>query len=180
MTVAVRPPWPGSAYPLGATFDGTGTNFALFSEVAERVELCLFDDADPEGHCAETRIVLPEHDGFVWHGYLPNVTPGQQYGYRVHGPHNLHAGLRCNPAKLLIDPYAKAVSPAAEGNLVDWDEAVFGYRFDNPERRNDDDSAPHVPKSVVVSPFFDWAEDRHPRTAYNETVIYEAHVRGLT
>ena len=180
MTVAVRQPWPGSAYPLGATFDGTGTNFALFSEVAERVELCLFDDADPEGHCAETRIVLPERDGFVWHGYLPNVTPGQQYGYRVHGPHNLHAGLRCNPAKLLIDPYAKAVSPAAEGNLVDWDEAVFGYRFDNPERRNDDDSAPHVPKSVVVSPFFDWAEDRHPRTAYNETVIYEAHVRGLT
>ena len=180
MTVAVRQPWPGSAYPLGATFDGTGTNFALFSEVAERVELCLFDDADPEGRCAETRIVLPERDGFVWHGYLPNVTPGQQYGYRVHGPHAPHAGLRCNPAKLLIDPYAKAVSPADRGTLVDWDEAVFGYRFDDPARRNDDDSAPHVPKSVVVSPFFGWAEDRHPRTPYNETVIYEAHVRGLT
>ena len=178
MTAALRQPWPGSAYPLGATFDGAGTNFALFSEVADRVELCLFDDT-AEGQ-AETRVALPERDGFVWHGYLPTVSPGQHYGYRVHGPHDPHAGLRCNPAKLLIDPYAKAVSSAGEGTLVDWDEAVFGYRFDDPEQRGDDDSASHVPKSVVVSPFFDWAEDRHPRTPYNETVIYEAHVRGLT
>ncbi|MGH4021141.1 MAG: glycogen debranching protein GlgX [Pseudonocardiaceae bacterium] len=163
-------PWPGQAYPLGATYDGAGTNFALFSEVAERVELCLFDD---DG--AETRVPLPEVDGFVWHGYLPNVGPGRHYGYRVHGPHDPATGLRCNPAKLLIDPYAKAVSSA-----VDWDESVFGYRFADPGQRNDNDSTPHVPKSVVVSPFFDWAHDRHPRTPYHETVIYEAHVRGLT
>src|SRR3712207_3485424 len=114
MTSAPQP-WPGSAYPLGATFDGAGTNFALFSKVAERVELCLFDDTDPEGHRAEghraeTPIVLPKRDGFVWHGYLPTVSPGQHYGYRVYGPHDPLAGLRCNPAKLLIDPYAKAVS----------------------------------------------------------------------
>jgi len=168
-------PWPGSAYPLGATYDGSGTNFALFSEVAERVELCLFDD---DG--TENRVRLPEVDGFVWHGYLPNVGPGQHYGYRVHGPHDPATGLRANPAKLLIDPYAKAVSPATPDALVDWDESVFGYRFADPRHRNDDDSARHVPKSVVVSPFFDWAEDRHPRTPYNETVIYETHVRGLT
>ncbi|MGH3658881.1 MAG: glycogen debranching protein GlgX, partial [Micromonosporaceae bacterium] len=123
----------------------------------------------------ETRVRLPEVDGFVWHGYLPGVGPGQHYGYRVHGPHDPAAGQRCNPAKLLIDPYAKAVS-----GTVDWDESLFGYRFANPDQRNDDDSAPHVPKSVVINPFFDWAEDRHPRTPYNETVIYEAHVRGLT
>jgi len=174
MTAAVLQPWPGSAYPLGATFDGTGTNFALFSEVAERVELCLFDE---DG--TETRVSLPEVDGFVWHGYLPTVGPGQHYGYRVHGPYDPSAGLRCNPAKLLIDPYAKALSRSAE-SAVDWDESLFAYRFNDPSQRNDTDSAPHMPKSVVVSPFFDWAEDRHPCTPYNETVIYEAHVRGLT
>jgi glycogen operon protein len=162
--------WPGSAYPLGATYDGSGTNFALFSEVAEQVELCLFD-ADG----AETRVRLPERDAFVWHGYLPNVGPGQRYGYRVHGPHEPSTGLRCNPSKLLLDPYAKAV----EGS-VDWDEACFSYRFDDPAAFNDSDSAPHMPKSVVISPFFDWDNDRHPRTPYSETVIYEAHVRGLT
>ncbi len=171
-------PWPGSAYPLGATYDGAGTNFALFSEVADSVELCLFDSDTPETN--ETRVRLPEVDGFVWHGYLPNVGPGQHYGYRVYGPHDPASGLRANPAKLLIDPYAKAVSSATPDALVDWDESVFGYRFADPEQRNDDDSAQHVPKSVVVSPFFDWAEDRHPRTPYHETVIYEVHVRGLT
>lgn len=168
-------PWPGQAYPMGASYDGAGTNFALFSEVAERVELCLFDD---DG--TESRVRLPEVDGHVWHGYLPNVGPGQHYGYRVHGRHEPRAGLRCNPAKLLIDPYAKAVAPPAGGHTVDWDESLFSYRFDGPKRRNDDDSAAHVPKSVVVSPFFDWTDDRHPRTPYHETVIYEAHVRGLT
>ncbi|HEU0089286.1 MAG TPA: glycogen debranching protein GlgX [Pseudonocardiaceae bacterium] len=173
-------PWPGTAYPLGATYDGAGTNFAIFSEVAEKVELCLFDNSD--ANAAETRIRLPEVDGFVWHGYLPSVGPGQRYGYRVYGPYDPPAGHRCNPAKLLIDPYAKALSSAARdpSGVVDWDESVFGYRFADPGRRNDDDSAPHVPKSVVINPFFDWAEDRHPRTPYNETVIYEAHVRGLT
>ncbi|HEX6344613.1 MAG TPA: glycogen debranching enzyme, partial [Umezawaea sp.] len=162
--------WPGTSYPLGATYDGVGTNFAVFSEVADHVELCLFDD---EG--GETRVRLPEVDGFVHHGYLSGVGPGQRYGYRVHGPHDPSRGLRCNPNKLLIDPYAKAIS-----NGVEWHESLFGYPFGEPDQRNDQDSAPYVPKSVVVNPFFDWGVDRPPRTPYNETVIYEAHVRGLT
>jgi isoamylase len=162
-------PWPGTPYPLGATYDGTGTNFALFSEVAERVELCLFDD---EG--TETTIPLKERDAFVWHGYLPNVGPGQRYGYRVHGPYEPAAGHRCNPTKLLLDPYAKAID-----GEIDWDGACFSYRFDD-KSFNNDDSAPHMPKSVVISPFFNWDNDRHPRTPYNESIIYEAHVKGLT
>ncbi|MFC5993297.1 glycogen debranching protein GlgX [Pseudonocardia hispaniensis] len=163
-------PWPGNAYPLGATYDGAGTNFAIFSEVAERVDLCLFS-ADDE----ETRIQLTEVDGFVWHCYLPGIEPGQHYGYRVHGPYEPDKGLRCNPSKLLIDPYAKAVD-----GPVRWDEAVFGYNFGDPGSRNDADSAPFVPKSVVINPYFDWGADRPPRTPYHESVIYEAHVRGLT
>jgi len=163
-------PWPGSAYPLGATYDGVGTNFALFSEVAELVELCLFDD---DG--TETRLRLEEVDGFVHHGYLSGIGPGQRYGYRVHGPYEPEHGLRCNPSKLLIDPYAKAFSHG-----VDWDESLFAYSFDDPDEVNDLDSAGHVPYSLVVSPFFDWSNDRLPRTPYNETVIYEAHVKGLT
>jgi isoamylase len=162
--------WPGSAYPLGATHDGVGTNFALFSSVAERVDLCLFDEGG-----AEHRVTLREMDGFVWHGYLPGVGPGQRYGYRVHGPFEPAAGHRCNPAKLLLDPYAKAI----EGQ-VDWDPAVFSYQFADHDKRNDEDSAPHVPRSVVVNPYFDWAADRPPGTPYHESVIYEAHVRGLT
>jgi glycogen operon protein len=162
--------WPGDPYPLGAHYDGAGTNFSLFSEAATKVELCLFDD---EGR--ETRIALTEADGFVWHGYVPWVSPGQRYGYRVHGPCNPAEGLRCNPSKLLLDPYAKAI----EGD-VDWNEALFAYRFNDPDVRNDDDSAPHMPKSVVINPFFDWGDDRAPRTPYHETVIYEAHVKGLT
>ncbi|SHK84167.1 glycogen operon protein [Pseudonocardia thermophila] len=163
-------PWPGHAYPLGASYDGSGTNFALFSEVADRVVLCLFDE---DGN--EEQVELTEVDGFVWHGYLPGIEPGQRYGYRVHGPYDPASGHRCNPAKLLIDPYAKALS-----GPVEWDEAVFGYRFGSPDERNDADSAPYVPKSVVVNPFFDWGTDRAPRVPYHETVIYEAHVRGLT
>jgi len=163
------PPWPGTSYPLGAVYDGAGTNFALFSEVAEAVELCLFDDGE------ETRIKLTEVDGFVHHCYLPGIGPGQKYGFRVHGPYDPARGLRCNPAKLLLDPYAKAVTGG-----VDWDESLFGYRFGDPGERNDDDSAPHMCKGIVVSPFFDWANDRPPRIPYNETVIYEAHVKGLT
>ncbi len=169
-------PWPGTAYPLGATYDGAGTNFALFSEVADQVVLCLVEDAT----ATETRVELGEVDGFVWHGYLPGIGPGQHYGYRVYGGYDPASGRRCNPAKLLIDPYAKAVSTAADQNGVVWDESLFGYRFADPEQRNDADSAPHAPKSVVISPFFDWADDRHPHTPYHETVIYEAHVRGLT
>src|SRR5215469_3615195 len=168
--MADRAVWPGTSYPLGATYDGAGTNFALYSHIADQVELCLFGD---DG--AETRLPLREVDGFVWHGYLPGVGPGQRYGYRVHGPYDPAAGHRCKPAKLLLDPYAKAV----EGS-IDWDPAVFSYSFDDHDKRNDADSAPHVPRSVVVNPYFDWRGDRPPRHQYHETVIYEAHARGLT
>ena len=162
--------WPGAPYPLGATWDGWGTNFALFSEVADRVELCLFDEAG-----TETRVALTEMDGFVWHGYLPALSPGQRYGYRVHGPYDPRRGCRCSPAKLLLDPYAKAV----DGDVT-WDEALFDYQWTDPRRRNTADSAPFMPKNVVINPFFDWGNDRPPRIAYHDTVIYEAHVRGLT
>jgi isoamylase len=165
--------WPGTPYPLGATWDGAGTNFALFSEVAERVELCL-RDADG-GARTETRIDLTEVDGFVWHGYLPDIGPGQRYGYRVHGPYEPALGHRCNPAKLLLDPYGKAVD-----GQVSWHESLFGYRFSDPALASTTDSAPFMPMNVVINPFFDWADDRPPRTPYHETVIYEAHVRGLT
>ena len=162
--------WPGSAYPLGATYDGTGTNFALFSEVAELVELCLFDESG-----AETRVPLAEVDHFAHHAYLPGVGPGQLYGFRVHGPFDPASGLRCNPSKLLLDPYAKAVA-----GEVDWDQSLFSYTFDDHGQVNVQDSAPHMMLGVVISPYFDWEHDRPPRTPYNETVIYEAHVRGLT
>jgi isoamylase len=163
--------WPGTAYPLGATWDGSGTNFALFSEVAERVELCLFD----AGGSAENRVPLTEVDGFVWHCYLPGVGPGQRYGYRVHGPYWPDRGHRCNPAKLLLDPYGKAVT----GELR-WHQAVFSYQHGDPGTMNTDDSAPYMPRNVVINPYFDWGDDRPPRTPYHETLIYEAHVRGLT
>ncbi|UGY94221.1 glycogen debranching protein GlgX [Streptomyces gobiensis] len=162
--------WPGQAYPLGATYDGAGTNFAVFSEMAERVELCLLHE---DG--SETAIELRESDAFVRHAYLPGVMPGQRYGFRVHGPHAPELGYRYNSAKLLLDPYAKAVS-----GRIDWDEAVYGYHFGHPERRNDLDSAPHTMSSVVINPYFDWGDDRPPRTDYHRTVIYEAHVKGLT
>jgi isoamylase len=166
--------WPGTPYPLGATWDGAGTNFALFSEVADGVELCLFD-GDGDGPRAENRVELTEVDGFVWHGYLPDVGPGQRYGYRVHGPYEPAEGHRCNPAKLLLDPYGKAVD-----GQVRWHEALFGYRFGDLARINTADSAPYMPTNVVINPFFDWGDDRPPRTPYHGTVIYEAHVRGLT
>jgi isoamylase len=162
--------WPGVSYPLGATYDGVGTNFALYSQIAEQVDLCLIDE---DG--GEDRIPLREVDGFVWHGYLPTVAPGQRYGYRVHGPYDPRAGHRCNPAKLLLDPYAKAI----EGT-VRFGQPVFGYEFGRPARPDQSDSAPYVPRSVVSSPYFDWANDRPPHTPYHESVIYECHVRGLT
>ncbi|HXW46522.1 MAG TPA: glycogen debranching protein GlgX [Streptosporangiaceae bacterium] len=162
--------WPGTAYPLGATWDGSGTNFALFSEVAERVQLCLFSESGEE-----TQIGLTEVDGFVWHCYLPAVGPGQRYGYRVTGPYEPRKGHRCNPAKLLLDPYGKAV----DGSLR-WDPALFAYQPGNPDAVSDADNAPFMPRSVVINPYFDWATDRSPRTPYHQTVIYEAHVRGLT
>lgn len=162
--------WPGSPYPLGATFDGSGTNFALYSEGAERVELCLFDDSGNE-----TRVDLLDVDAYVHHGYLPSVQPGQRYGYRVHGEFDPESGKRFNANKLLLDPYAKAV----EGQ-VDWGQEVFGYDFGKPDSRNDEDSATHQMMGVVVNPYFDWSGDRLPKTPYSETFIYEAHVRGLT
>jgi len=162
--------WPGSPYPLGSQFDGGGTNFAIFSEIADRIELCLFAE---DG--TETRVDLPERNGLVWHGYVPRVGPGQRYGYRVHGPFEPSAGLRCNPTKLLLDPYAKAV----DGHIR-WDEALFSYRFGSPDSFNDADSAPFTMKSVVINPYFDWKGDRPLRVPYNESVIYEAHVKGLT
>jgi glycogen operon protein len=165
--------WPGNPQPLGAVFDGSGTNFALFSELATRVELCLFDD---EGR--ETRVELPERTGFVWHGYLPRVGPGQRYGYRVHGPYEVERGTLCNANKLLIDPYARAI----EGQ-VRWNPAVFSEPAGGVAEvgeRNEEDSAPYMPRCVVVNPYFDWDNDRPPRTPWHETVIYEAHVKGFT
>jgi glycogen operon protein len=162
--------WPGNAYPLGATFDGTGTNFALFSERAERVELCLLSD-----DLTETRIELTEVDGYVWHCYLPHIQPGQKYGYRVHGPYDPASGNRFNPNKLLMDPYAKAVQ-----GQIDWDPALFSYEFGDPDSRNDADSAPHTMHGVVINPFFEWDGDRQLKIPYHQSVIYEAHVKGLT
>ena len=166
--------WPGQAYPLGATFDGSGTNFALFSEAADRVELCLFETG-ARGKVTETRVELTEVDAYVWHCYLPSVQPGQRYGYRVHGPWEPEKGLRCNPNKLLLDPYAKATS-----GEIDWDQSLFGYTFGDPDSRNDEDSAPHMTYGVVINPFFDWEGDRRLDVPYNESFIYEAHVKGLT
>ncbi|GAB2565748.1 glycogen debranching protein GlgX [Kribbella endophytica] len=162
--------WPGRPYPLGATYDGSGTNFALFSEVAEQVDLALIAD---DG--SEQLVQLTEVDGFVWHAYLPSVQPGQRYGYRVHGPYDPAAGHRCNPSKLLLDPYAKAID-----GQVDADESLFSYRFAKPDELNTMDNRERTMLSVVTNPFFDWGNDRPPGHAYHETVIYEAHVKGLT
>ncbi|KIO47907.1 glycogen debranching protein GlgX [Nitrosospira sp. NpAV] len=162
--------WPGNPYPLGATYDGSGTNFSLFSEVAERVELCLFDKLG-----CEIRTDLPENAGHCWHGYFPGVGPGQRYGFRVHGPWAPEQGNRCNPAKLLLDPYAKGID-----GEIRWDEAVFPYPFADPNARNDEDSASFMPKCVVLQPFFDWSGDRQLQRPWHETVIYELHVKGFT
>ena len=167
---AVVETWPGTPYPLGATFDGAGTNFAIFSEAASLVELCLFDE-DGE----ETRVPLREVDAYVWHAYLPQVQPGQRYGYRVHGEYAPERGARANPSKLLLDPYAKSIDGA-----IDWNPSLFAYDFSDTTKRNDDDSAPFAMKSVVINPFFDWDGDRPLRTPYSTSLIYEAHVKGLT
>ncbi|AXH97888.1 glycogen debranching protein GlgX [Ornithinimicrobium avium] len=162
--------WPGNAYPLGATYDGSGVNFAIFSEHATAVELCLVGE-----RAKEVRVPLTEVDGYVWHGYIPNCQPGQRYGYRVHGPYDPHRGHRFNPHKLLLDPYAKAVSGQIRNH-----QGIFGYDFGDPNSFNEDDSILHTMLSVVVNPFFDWGHDRPPRHAYADSVIYEAHVKGLT
>ena len=162
---------PGKPYPLGATYDGSGVNFSLFSEVAERVQLCLFDEL---GY--EIQVDLPERTAFCWHGYLPGLSPGQRYGYRVHGPWDPARGHRCCPAKLLLDPYAKAI----EGEVL-WDPAVFPLTdnmVDGPP--NDTNSAAYVPKSIISDTHFDWGDDQWPDTPWHKTIIYEMHVKGLT
>ncbi|MGW0632875.1 glycogen debranching protein GlgX [Streptomyces sp. NPDC002758] len=161
------PVWSGHPYPLGAAFDGQGTNFALFSEVAEHVDLVLVDDAG-----TECRVPLTEVDGFVWHGYLPGVGPGQRYGYRVHGPWDPDVGHRCNPAKLLLDPYARAIDGQTDNHASLYERTPGGP--------SPADSAGHSMLGVVTDPYFDWGDDRPPRRPYAESVIYEAHVRGLT
>jgi glycogen operon protein len=168
--------WPGQPHPPGATWDGEGTNFAVFSEGAEAVELCLFDSSR-WAPLREVRVPLTEVTSFFWHGYVPGVGPGQRYGFRVHGPYDPRTGRRFNPDKLLVDPYAKAI----DGTL-DWDGAVFGY---SPGAGDDSapdgrDSAPHVPLAVVADPLFPWGDDHAPDTPWHETVIYETHVKGLT
>ena len=178
--------WPGRPFPLGATWDGRGVNFALFSENATAVELCLFDALHAEAEVA--RIRLPELTAHVWHGYIPDVEPGQLYGYRVHGPFEPSAGHRFNPSKLLVDPYALALAGS-----VDWDAPVFGYPVDGSEgdgpegdgpeadlRLDDRDDAWGVPLSVVVDGAFDWGDDRRPDTPWHRSVIYELHVKGFT
>ncbi|MGA1439012.1 MAG: glycogen debranching protein GlgX [Ilumatobacteraceae bacterium] len=167
--------WVGRPYPLGATYDGSGTNFSLFSSIAHAVELCLFGDATRDGRRDEVRIEMTEVDGHVWHAHLPDVRPGQHYGWRVHGPWDPAHGLWCNPSKLLLDPYAKAVDGS-----VDWNAACFGYDQDDPDRPDTSDSAPHVPLAVVADPYFEWGNDRPPERPMHETIFYEAHVRGLT
>jgi len=167
---------PGKPYPLGATWDGLGVNFSLFSEHATKVELCLIDSRDPAREHAS--VVLHERTAHVWHSYLPGIRPGQLYGYRVHGPYDPDRGFRFNPAKLLIDPYAKAIA-----GKVNWEAPVFGYRLNDESgdlSRDDADSAWGVPKGVVIDPSFDWENDRPPRVPWHRTVIYEVHVKGFT
>ncbi|MDQ2723971.1 MAG: glycogen debranching protein GlgX [Actinomycetota bacterium] len=164
------PIWPGRPYPLGAHTDDEGTNFSLFTSAAEAVEVCLFD-----GDGTEVRYQLPEASAYRWHGYIPGVGAGQRYGFRVHGPWDPARGQVCNPAKLLLDPYAKAVC-----GDIEWNEACYGYRFGAPHERNDDDSAPFMPRCVIIDEAFDWGDDRPPRTELHESMIYEAHVKGFT
>ena len=166
----------GQPYPLGATWDGRGVNFALFSEHATQVELCLFASVDDPAE--SRRVPLAEQTDMVWHAYVAGILPGQLYGYRVHGPYDPAAGHRFNPSKLVIDPYAKAVARA-----VQWDDAMFGYRIGDPAAdlsRDDRDSAAFAPLAAVIDPRFPWDDDRLLRTPWHETVIYEAHVKGFT
>ncbi|HWC74654.1 MAG TPA: glycogen debranching protein GlgX [Gemmatimonadales bacterium] len=168
--------WRGSPYPLGATWDGQGVNFALFSEFGTGVELCLFDAPDQ----ADQRQIInvTERTNQVWHCYLPDVRPGQLYAYRVHGPYEPDQGLRFNPAKLVLDAYAKAIT-----GQVRWDDTPYGYTIGTPDEdltRDDRNSGGAMPKCIVIDPAFDWQDDRRPRIPWNRTVIYECHVKGMT
>ncbi|MDH3443774.1 MAG: glycogen debranching protein GlgX, partial [Deltaproteobacteria bacterium] len=168
--------WPGRPYPLGATWDGAGVNFSLFSENATGVELCLFDSRN--GTHESARIPVREKTAHVWHIYLPEVRPGQLYGYRVHGPYEPSQGHRFNPAKLLLDPYAKAIA-----GTIKWSDALFGYTIGHPDTdlvADPRDSSDGLPKCVVIDPAFSWGDDRPPRTPWHRTLIYELHVKGFT
>ncbi|MEA2736580.1 MAG: isoamylase, partial [Humisphaera sp.] len=168
--------WPGRPYPLGATWDGAGVNFGIFAEHATKVELCLFDDVNDT--TAKLCIILPEHTDMVWHGYLPDIEPGQLYGYRIHGPYEPAKGHRFNPNKIILDPYAKAI-----GRDVRWDDSLFGYRVGDPQADlsfDDRDNAAFAPLASVLDTAFTWGDDRPPRTPWHKTFIYEGHVRGLT
>ena len=156
--------------PLGAHHDGSGASFALYSSVAEAVELCLFDDSG-----SEKRWSLQQGDGYAWAGYLPDARPGQRYGYRVHGPWDPAEGARCNPAKLLLDPYARAIA-----GDVHWHPAVYGHAADDPNRADDTDSAPYVPRSLLTAGDFDWGDERRPGRAMADSIFYEVHVGGFT
>jgi glycogen operon protein len=166
--------WPGRPYPLGATWDGAGVNFALFSENSTKVELCLFDAPDAAG--ASQTIAMPERTDQVWHCYLPDVLPGQLYGYRVHGPYEPGDGHRFNPSKVVLDPYAQLI-----GRDLKWDDSLFAYEVGQDDLTFDArDSAPYAPLARVIDPAFTWGDDRRPRTPWHKTFIYEAHVKGLT
>ncbi len=167
---------PGRPFPLGATWDGLGVNFALYSQHADRVDVVLFQGATPES--AQRSIELPERTGPIWHGYIPDLTPGQLYGFRVHGPYSPIEGHRFNPSKLVLDPYARAL-----GRHVAWHDSLFGYDLTSPDRDlsfDDTDSSPWAPLGVVVAGGYAWEADRSPRIPWEETVIYETHVRGMT
>ena len=175
-----RDVWPGRPYPLGARWDGRGTNFSLFSEHAERVELCLFDGDGADDAVVEQRVELVERTAFNWHAYLPGVGPGQRYGYRVHGPYAPGDGHRFNPVKLLIDPYAKAIEGPIRPDVANTLPYTPGDTPDADLEADHEDDVLAIPKSVVVDERFDWEGDRRPETPWNQTVIYEAHVRGYT
>jgi glycogen operon protein len=168
--------WPGRPFPLGANWDGAGVNFSLFAENATRVELCLFDS--PDATEASLCVDLPEHTAQVWHGYFADILPGQLYGYRVHGPYEPAQGLRFNPKKVLLDPYAKAL-----GRDLRWDDSLFGYQVGSEQKDltfDERDSAAFAPLAAVVDTSFTWGDDRHPRTPWHKTLIYEVHVKGFT
>lgn len=167
---------PGRPYPLGSTYDGKGINFAVFSENAEGIELCLFKSQEDTKEYIKIKIEEVTHH--IWHAYVPDLKPGQLYGYRAHGKHEPQNGHRFNPHKLLVDPYSKALA----GDII-WDKALFGYKMNDPEEDlsfNEDDSAPFIPKSVVIDSRFDWEDEQRPDIPYHDSVIYEAHIRGLT
>ncbi len=165
--------WPGKPYPLGATWDGAGVNFAIYSENATKVELCLFQGV--EERAEQHRIVMTERTDMVWHVYLPDVEPGQLYGYRVDGPYDPAAGHRFNPAKVLLDPYAKAI-----GRDLVWDDSLFGYHPSQADAPDTRDSAAYAPLGAVLDPAFTWGDDRPPRTPWHKTLIYELHVKGFS